>query len=127
MSVWSRLFNTECSTCEVLKEQLRFERERAQASDILITQVGTEQKRVRELTDHILHPVQPASVPESETPQPLLPKRVPWAVTQRQLELADRHKASEVLKEESAASDKLKADKVQEIGELEAEMGVNNG
>jgi len=130
MSFWARIFNSECPTCEVLKEQLRLERERAQACptcDTLKVQIGIEQAKLREFTNHILHPTMPVVETNENMPQPILPKHVPWNIQQQKLEVKDKREHARLLEEQQVKTSELTEEKKKEISALEEELGVSNG
>ena len=130
MSFWSRIFNSECSTCEVLKEQLKLERERAQACptcDTLKVQIGIEQAKLREFTDHILHPPTPEIPSQVEMPKPIEARHIPWSMQQARLEAQSKKKHTELVAKEEERATKLAEDKAKEIvstAGLEKELGV---
>lgn len=102
-----RILNSEpvyiCETCEVLKEQVAYERYEKE-----------------KLLKYILEPkaeMQPASLPDEET-EPIRPKIIPWHIRKQMLENEDR-KEAELLKR--SAEDRKKA-----IEELEDKLKVNN-
>lgn len=94
---WFGLNDPVCEVCEVLRGQLeRSERERHELLVRLLDPPG----EVR------------VNTPEEEI-KPIKPQHIPWRVRQQILEQEDRHKA------------KVMRDKVQEIADLEKELGVS--
>ena len=87
-----------CPVCEVLRAQL-----------------DESSRERRELLQRALAPpIQSAEPISTEEHQPIKAQYVPWRVRQQMLEAEDREKA------------RLMRDKVQEIEELETELGVKD-
>lgn len=88
-----------CLACEVFKVELAQER--------------IEKQR---LLNHILHPVAEIQT-TADTPEPVMPKHVPWRVRQQELEQKDRLEHQRIMTEFR--------NKVVNTEKLEKEMGIN--
>lgn len=96
--------NAVCQTCEVLTVQL--------------ARANIEKDQLLAQIERMANPAPIVQESQSESPQPLKPRIVPWAVRKNLLEAEDR-KAAELMREAKM--------KDKSTTELEEEVGISDG
>lgn len=128
------IFSSECKTCEVLKDQLRVERERVKecpTCESLRTQLERVQAENTRLMNHIINPPKLEGRTEApETPLPIPPKTLPWNIRRQMLEAEDRRKAEILRQREQELTESKQIDELEkelQIKEQQAEEQIKNG
>lgn len=103
--------NSICQTCEVLTTQL--------------ARSNVEKDNLLSQIERMANPSVPAEVPV-ETPEPLKPRVIPWAVQRNIMEAEDRHKAK-LMRDAIADEKDGKKKSEQSIEDLEREVGISDG